>query len=266
MKFSISLFSTTVAGTLTFFAACGTTSGQPATATLRLAPSTGTFTTSTGWEVVLDEAVLVPSSAYFYAPSGDTMASVGEHVRDALLVPVAHAHGGHDSFGTRPVRLEWLGPESLDLLGAETIEIGAMDGSVGASMEVTLAFDTLAGALLDTRSPSRGHHAWLAGTATRRVDGTTETIEFDGGFDFAAGGTENLIEAIPAAANVRASGDWTLRVALSRWLDRAHFDRLPETASGPRAITSGTQVGIAWDLGLRDPRDYELTYESQLAP
>lgn len=255
------LFFTSLAGTLTLFAACGTTPGEPATATLRLAPSTGTFTTATGWDVVLDRAVLVPGSAYFYAPTGDTMASLGRDLGDALFVPVALAHGGHDPFGTRPVRLEWLGPVSLDLLATESLEVGAMDGSVGASTETTLAFEPLTGALLDPSSASHGHHAWIEGTATRVVEGTTETIEFEGAFDFASGGTENLIEAIEASADVRADGAWTLSIGLSRWLDQARFERLTESASGPRVITPTTQVGIAWDLALRDPRSFELSYQ-----
>ncbi|MBN8615546.1 MAG: hypothetical protein J0L92_33430 [Deltaproteobacteria bacterium] len=266
MKRPVPTFLTVLAITLISFAACGTTPGEPATATLRLAPSSSSFTTATGWDVVLDEAVLVAGSAYFYAPSGDTMASLERSLRESLGVPVAHAHGGHDPFGSRPVRLEWLGPTSLDLLGADTIDIGAMDGSVGASVEVTLAFEPLSGALLEASSPAHGHHAWVAGTATRTVEGSTETIEFAGGFDFASGGTENLVEAIPAPAAVAADGTWTLHVALARWLDQARFERLPEGPNAARTITPSTQVGLAWDLGLRDPTDYELTYEARLAP
>jgi len=264
MKRPVPLFLAVLAITLVSFAACGTTPGQPATATLRLAPSSSSFTTSTGWDVVLDEAVLVAGSAYFYAPSGDTMASLERSLRESISVPVAHAHGGHDPFGTRPVRLEWLGPASLDLLAADAVDIGTMDGSVGASMEVTLAFEPLTGALIEPSSPAHGHHAWIAGTATRTVEGTTETIEFEGGFDFASGGTENLVEAIPAPASVAAEGTWTLRVALARWLDQARFERLPQTTGSVRTITPTTQVGVAWDLGLRDPSDYELAYEARL--
>jgi hypothetical protein len=235
--------------------ACGTTAGAPATASLRLATSTGSFTTSTGWTVALDEAVLVLGSTYLYAPDGDTTALLRE-----VLLPVAHAHGGHDPFGTRPVRLEWLGPASLDLLEGVPGELGVMEGSVGVSTDATLAFAALEGALADPSGASRAHHAWIAGTATRTVEGSTEVVAFEGGLDFATGGTENLVEAVAADAMVSTEGTWTLQVDLARWLDQARFERLPD-AETPRPIAPTSQVGIAWDLGLRDPASYLWRYE-----
>jgi len=259
MKRRVSLFCTALTAALLLFVACGTTSGEPATATLRLAPSTREFATSSGWDIVLDEAVLVLGSMYLYAPDGDTMAQLGAPLGPAI----AYAHGGHDPFGSRPVRLEWLGPASLDLLAEDVALLGEMDGSVGRAMEATIAFEPLADELADPSSPGHGHHAWIAGTATRSVMGATETVVFEGGLDIATGGTENLIEAVPSDAAVTARGVWELRVDVASWLDQARFERLPE--AGTRIIAPDTQPAIAWSLGLRDPATYALRYAAARA-
>lgn len=253
-----SRFLLTLSGTLLAFAACGTTGGQPATGELFLVPSDGAFTTATGWDVVLDEVRLVAGSLYVYAPAGDTMASLSP-----LGPSIALAHGGHDPFGARRVRMEWLGPSALDLLAAEPASLGAMDGSVGPATDTTLAFDALEGELASPGGPTHAHHAWIAGTASRVVSGTTETIAFEGGLDVEIGGTENLIEAIASDATVATDGRWSLSVDLSRWLDQAHFERLPEAET--RVVTPSSQVGIAWELGFRDPASFTLTYQPALA-
>jgi hypothetical protein len=231
-------------------AACGTTPGAPATATLVLAPSSPTFTTSTGWSITLAEAWLVPSALYVYAPDGDTMAALSR-----VLLPVAHAHGGHDPFGARAVRLEWLGPRALDLFDVGRPEIGALDGSVGPTSDATLAFGPLPDDRAAGSGPSRGHHVFVAGTATREG----EAIAFEGGLDLEGGGTERLIEAIAIDAMVESEGELAMTVDLARWLDEAQLDRLP--VAEVRLLAPGSQPAIAWSLGLRDPRGYALTYD-----
>lgn len=258
MRRRLTLFTLTLSLTLTFFVACGVTPGEPATGTLLVSPSTGTFSTATGWSVVLDEATLVIGSLYVYAPDGDVTASLSPWDPRRLGPSTALAHGGVDPFGTRRVRMEWLGPSALDLLADAPATLGAMDGSVGPTTDTTLSLEALSGALAASDGPSHGHHAWIAGTATRTVSGTTETIAFEGGLDVQIMGTENLIEAIASDADVAADGTWTLSVDLPRWLDAAHFDRLPDAET--RVVTPDTQVGIAWDLGLRDPASFHFTY------
>lgn len=237
------------------FVACNPTPGASATATLQLAPSARTFTTSTGWNVTLTEAVLVPDALYVYAPSGDTMAALDEALWPVTM-PVAHAHGGHDPFGSRSVRLEWLGPESLSLLGDSTIDVGFMDGTVGSTSDVTLAFAALAGELANPSSASHAHHAWVRGTASK----AGETIAFAGGLDFGTGGTEGIIETIHVSPSITRVGTQTLHIDTAAWLDLCHFDRLPGTGSGERVIEPLNQVGVALNLGLRNATSYSVTY------
>lgn len=256
-------FLLTLAFTLTVFAACGETQGAPATATLELEGQSGRFTTSTGWDVVLDEASVVLDGLYVYAPAGDATAQRAPWSPPSwsqLGPSLALAHGGHDPFGTRRVRLEWLGPSSLDLLTPTPIVLGTMRGSVGASSDTTVAFAALSEELSRPEAPAHGHHVWVAGTATRTVAGNTETLAFEGGRDITVGGTEHLIEAIASDALVAAEGRWSLSIELARWLDQARFERLPD--ADIRTITPSSQVGIAWDLGLRDPAGFHLSYRA----
>lgn len=237
------------------FVACNPTPGASATATLQLAPSARTFTTGTGWNVELTEAVLVPDALYVYAPSGDTMAALEEALWPVTM-PVAQAHGGHDPFGSRSVRLEWLGPESLSLLGDSAIEVGFMDGTVGSTSDVTLAFAALTGELASPSGASHAHHAWVRGTATK----TGETIAFAGGLDFGSGGTEGIIETIHVSPSIAREGTQTLHVDTAAWLDLCHFDRLPGTGTEERVIEPLNQVGVGFGLGLRNATSYSLAY------
>lgn len=263
MKRRVSLFLATLAVALALFSACGQTRGAPATARLLLEGSSGRFTTTTGWDVALDEARLVVDALHVFAPAGDRSAALEQRrwrdLRSWIGPSVALAHGGHDGFGERGVRIEWLGPSALDLLAEGPSEIGPMDGSVGVTDEALLAFGVLPEDLARSDGPTRGHHAWISGTASRTREGVTETIAFEGGRDFTVGGTDHLIEAIAADALVEAEGRFHLRFELARWLDQAQFDRLP--AGSPATIAPTSQVGIAWDLGLRDPRGILLSYE-----
>ena len=237
------------------FVACNPTPGATATATLQLAPSVRTFTTSTGWNVTLTEAALAPNALYIYAPAGDTMASLTQALR-----PVALAHGGHDPFGSRRVRLEWLGPDSLDLLGDSLSVIGYMDGTVGATSDVTLAFAALTGEQANPSGVSHAHHAWVRGTATRM----SETVAFAGGLDFGSGGTEGIIESIMVSPSIARTGTQTLRVNTAAWLDLCQFDRLPGTGTDERTIEPLNQVGVGFGLGLRNATSYSVTYEPSL--
>lgn len=239
--------------------ACGTTPGAPSEAEVVLHPSTASFTTSLGWTVTLDEAVLVPGALYVLAPEGDTTASL-ERSLSRVLLPVAYAHGGVDAYAGRPVRLEWLGPSSLSLLGAADVSLGVADGSVGTSEIATLEFEALSGDDATSSSPGHGQHVWVSGTAT---DGTT-TLAFEGGMTFETTGTENLVETIPIAASVEAEGTLGLTVDVATWLDRVAFDRLADTSS-PRTWTASSQAGIALDLGVRTPSAYALTYAATVA-
>lgn len=248
------LFFASLSIVLALFVACGTTGGRPIALTLAVDRSGATtFTTATGWDVVLDEAHLLVGAIYVYAPEGMT-ARLEDLSR--VLVPVARAHGGVDAYGGRPVRCEWLRQADVDLMSATPTSLGAGTGSYGRASEGTVLLDAPAGALADVGGALHGHHAWVSGTATS----AGATIAFEGGIDIADEGTARLVEGIPLEATLDDDGEVEVHVDVSRWLDAVHFDRLPDAGAAPRVIADGTQGHVAWLLALRDPMAWAMGY------
>lgn len=247
---------------LAAFAACGTP-GAPASANLSIVGASRTFTTASGWDVELSAAHLLVGGVVVFAPAPQEAASLPRWLERGLGPSLARAHGGHDSFGGRPVRLDWTGPAAFDLLAprSSSFAVGAMRGSVGASAEASLVFPEISGEFGAADSTTRGHHAWIAGTASRlRVrDGVRERIRFEGGLTIPTDGLRGLVEGIEASFYVDRRGHVQLQVLLERWLDEAHFDRLE--GDDVKTIGAGDQISIAWELGLRDPRSYRVVYE-----
>lgn len=245
-----------------FAGACGTTGGRPISLSLAVERSgPASFTTATGWDVVLDEAHLLVGAVYAYAPEG-AVASIRRLER--LLVPVARAHGGVDPYGGRVVRCEWLSQVAVDLLAPAPTSLGVGHGSFGAASDATVLLDAPAGALADPSGPLRGHHAWVAGTATSPSTGAS--IAFEGGLDISDEGTARLVEGIALAATLDDGGEVRMAVALSRWLDAVHFDRLLDAGAAPRALAEGTQGHVAWLLAVREPRTWSTTYAAAAVP
>lgn len=250
----VPLFCLSLALVTTSFVACGTTGGRPIALTLSVDRIGETaFTTSAGWDVVLDEAHVLVGAIYAYAPEGMT-ASLERLER--LLVPVAWAHGGVDAYLGRPVRCEWLSQADVDLMSTEPTSLGVGTGSYGLADEGTVLLDAPSGSLADAGAPLHGHHAWVSGTAT--MDETT--IAFEGGIDIEDEGTSRLVEGLTLGEVLDDDGEVRVHVEVSRWLDAVHFERLPEAGAAPRVLADGTQGHVAWLLALRDPMTWSLAY------
>jgi hypothetical protein len=173
---------------------------------------------------------------------------------EALLVPVARAHGGTDPLNGRKVLAEVLDQHAFDVL-AGRLALGEIDGEAGAPESVVVVLDPPSG---DVGEATHGHNAWVVGEATM---GAT-TIQFEGGVDL---GDEPLVRRVEnIAVTGEVENDHTFVVAMrpSEWLDGAHFDRLTETApSGRMLVTETSQVRNAWFLGLRAARGYAARFE-----
>lgn len=232
---------------ITTFAACAGTPGRAVELVLASEPrSATTFTTSTGWTVTLNEARLAIEAVYVYPPD-DAMAAL-----QRALVPVAHAHGGHDPLTGTAVRAELLEPFTLDALAAS--EIGVLHGTAGAASELSLVL----GAAGDD---THGHHAWARGEAIR--DGIT--IAFEGGIDVDPTSLAVLIEhvVIEGSPTLDDRGRLVIDVHADRWLDQAHFDRLPVDDAGHASFDSTDQPGVALSLGARAVTTYGARYEPE---
>lgn len=228
--------------------ACTSTAGVPITLTLELESlSDGAATTPTGWRVELDEAWVLIGPVYAYAPlDEDAMAMA----RRLLGPPVAHAHGGFDPLTDRLVRAEYLDQVAFDALSNDPLNLGEIDGLLGAVDEASAVLDA---PLEDADGPTRGHHLWVAGTATR----DDETVRFEGGLDLPEEGLSRRVDAIAVDGPPLAEGSvLRLGVDASAWLAEADFSSLVGAGSDVRTITPDLQPYRAWRLGARSPDSF----------
>ena len=246
------------ASVLCSFAACGVTPGRSATVEVqaRAIAEAGErdpleFTTATGWRVTLREARVALGPLFVFG-ARDAVAQL----RGALL-PVARAHGGEGLFSMRPVLAELSEQRLVDLSEGVT-SLGVAHGSEGIAVDLTLLLDAPRGALGAAEGPLRGHHLWVAGVARRDSD----ELPFEGGLDIPDEGTLRHVEGLALDALVEDGGRIEIGIHPRRWLDAAHFERLPLPIAlgAPRVITSASQVRGALYLGARSADAFSLSW------
>jgi hypothetical protein len=236
--------------------ACGSTEGSVVTIEVVLeAPSSpSTFTTSTGWEVRLDEARIAMGPLFAFAPRFDGSAIAA--IRSFLL-PVAHAHGGTDPLNGRRVRAEWLPQVAFDAISKEPLLLGAVEAESGLVDAFSVTLDPPASS---QAAILHGHHLWVRGEAIK--DSTS--IRFGGGLDIPDEGLSRRVENIPIDAFLEEGGRWVVTVHASQWFQDAQFDGLTEQdGEGVFLITPESQVRRAWFLGARSTRAYAARFEME---
>lgn len=199
----------------------------------------GTFTTQTGFEVVLSEAKVALASILVYAPENEARSSLR-----AFWLGRARAHGGFDPFNGRRVRLEYAEPLTVDLLADEPRSLGMVTAESGAIASTTLLFAD--------RVEGRLGQAYVRGTATR--DG--EQIAFEGALALDDEALLRRVDGVHSEGELAAGGTLTLLFKPKLWFDEAHFERLESAADGERQITPSTQVHTAWSFGARSTKAY----------
>lgn len=207
------------------------------------------FTTTTGWQVTLEEACLAIGPMYLFAGPSHLQESARLAPSRWLprLVRQAHAHPGHEHFAGGEVRGEWLGQIALDVLDPGPRPLGMHNGLHGAVRAYSLRLDPPRGPLAEDPC-LRGHHAWVRGTATRDGD----TVDFEGGLIIPNIGTNRRVDGLPLRAAIDQGSRVVLAVDPAAWLDLAEFETLLERAPGGRLrITPDSQVHRAWFIGAR---------------
>jgi hypothetical protein len=212
------------------------------------------FVTDTGWQVSLEEAQVGIEAVFAIAPTPDKLDAVARLSR--LLVPVAHAHGGHDDASGRRVRAELLDPFALDVLADEPEQLRAESAEAGTidtiKIELVRAKDKLP-------SSPHGYAAWVRGSAEREG----ARVSFEGGVSLA---DDEVARRIETRVKLTLSQGGTLGMVVrpSEWFREAEFDRLPEAADDELSqITADNQVGRAWAIGLRSPAAFDVSWKAQ---
>jgi hypothetical protein len=211
----------------------------------------GSFETATGWQVTLDEAEVLLSAIYGFAPDEEPSAIAQ---LERLFVPVAHAHGGYDPVTGQRVRVEVLQRTTVDLLAEDGLELGAVEAEAGAVEKFAVE---IGASSTDLPAALHGHQAWVSGEARR--DG--EIVRFEGGLDVPDEALTRRIEAKATDVDLDEGGRLVIGIRPSAWLRDANFDRLdPGEDDAPRAITADNQVGRAWFIGARSPAGISIDF------
>jgi hypothetical protein len=207
------------------------------------------FVTDTGWHVTLEEARVSIESVILIGPQADSQGALAR-VLD-LLVPVAHAHGGHDAADGQRVRAELLDPVVLDAGAERARSLGMLPGEAGAVATVKLML-----ARTSDDADLHGRAAYVRGAAER--DG--KRITFEGGVTLAKDEPARRVE-LPVDFSLSDRGSLTVGIEPSEWLRAAELDRLASGDSEqPLEIEPNGQVGRAWAIGLRSPEAFTFTW------
>ncbi|AKF06558.1 hypothetical protein DB32_003707 [Sandaracinus amylolyticus] len=200
--------------------ACAGTSGRAVVfPVVARASAPATFTTSTGWDVVLDEASVTLRALRVLAADDDALSQL-------LSSPVARAHGGHAL--ERGVRAELLGPIELDALAPEPTEIGIAHGSAGPARAIDLE-------LGESDVVAR-----VRGVATRGDEQVVIAGEL-----VVPGGLR--LEGLPLDASIDELGALHVSISVDRWLDQARFDEASYALAWSLGIRDARAFVVTWD-------------------
>ncbi|HET6339401.1 MAG TPA: hypothetical protein VFG30_39570 [Polyangiales bacterium] len=220
----------------------------------KAADESKSFTTDTGWDVTLDEARVGLDSVFAIAPASDSKSAVAW--LSELLVPVAHAHGGHDDANGLRVRAELLDPMVVDVLADAPTKFGDQPGEAGdiATIKIELARPGS-----DLPDSLHGFQAYARGVAEK----AGVRIPFAGGLHIADAEPARRVETQVKFA-LSEGGALTLAVHADEWFRDAEFERLSEAdGDADRQINADSQVGRAWAIGVRSPAAFDVTYKTQ---
>ena len=214
----------------------------------------GSFETSTGWKVHLEEAMVAVGPVYVHEnppPLAGLGAPRGKRLSGLLwdaLVPNAHAHAGDQHFDGGEVKGEWLGQLAFDVLRPDGARMGVVPGTEGRARSLSIRLDPPRVSIEGDGGALRGHHAYVVGVAEKGG----LAVPFEGGLDIEDEGTKRSVDGIPLDVSLGDGAVVAIVVHPSAWFDGAHFDRLTKkNAAGRFEITSDNQVRTAWFLGVR---------------
>lgn len=241
-------------GTLIHCDQASGTGGRAIAFDIGIKPAPGTFTTSTGWLVKLEQAFVALGPIYVYQnppPLADNcdMSNQGWHERVwNTLIPSAHAHAGDEHFFGGEVKGEFLGQLAFDVLNANGVDLPDVPGTFGRAQSASIWLAPPRTSILGQAAALHGHHAYVVGVAEKDA----VVIPFEGGLDIENEGTKRRVDGIPLDMQLDDNRRLTFVVHPEAWFDAAHFDRLVEkNDTGRYVITPESQVRTAWFIGAR---------------
>jgi hypothetical protein len=213
------------------------------------------FVTATGWDVTLDEAVMVLGPIYLFENPPPTASLLPWWRPDGWLVRTARAHAGDQHFSGGAVLAEYVGQLAFDVRRGEPVALGQYTATAGWARSFSVVLDPPRPVREET---THGHQAWVRGHATK--DGMT--VPFEGGLDIPDAGRMRRVEGLPLDALLEDGGIFTLVVHPDAWFDMADFGKLPiESGDAARSLTRETQPGAAWFNAARGANAFTGRYD-----
>jgi hypothetical protein len=216
--------------------------------------SRGTFDTSTGWHVKLEQAIIALGPVYIYQdPPPLAAIDVPNRLNSVdsfwdFVVPNAFAHAGDEHFFGGEVKGEFLGQIAFDVLQAGGVQMKNVPGTEGRIRSASIWLAPPRVSIQGNGAALHGHHAYVVGTAEKNG----MVIPFEGGLDIENEGTKRRVDGIPLDMRLDDRVALTVNIHLHTWFDAAHFDRLvKKNDQGRYMITPDSQVRTAWFLGAR---------------
>jgi len=243
--------------------ACGSdTQGELVQVSWQLDQNSGDnadFSTATGYEVHLDQAVVGLGAAYAYSPLADSQSAVAQLLS---FTSVAYAHGGLDAESGRRVLAELpsgAAPLAIDALAQEAITLPTTTAEAGAMEALKLE---LAAAGSISAEPLSGAVLLVRGQATREA----QSLHFSATLDSVP---TNTIDLTGLSAELSAYAVLHIQVHPRAWLDHCEFAELAPTTSDAAATDAeivapaDSQMIRALQIGVRNPEAWGLTVQTQ---
>lgn len=248
--------------------ACGDTVGNEVSFRFAVSTATesgkapGVFTTTTGWDVTLDEAIVAIGPVYLHENSPHLASGATSRFRNglgrlaSLLVRPAYAHAGDDHFEGGAVLGEWLEQHAIDLTAPGLHVLGESVGDEATVRAYTVQLDPPRAPIVRNGDPTRGFPVYVSGEAVK--DGVT--VRFRGGLTLTS--ERRRVEGLATEITLAEGGTFVLELHPRAWFDAAHFERLPESTDpdGYRTITTDNQVHAAWMIGARSTRAFSTRW------
>jgi hypothetical protein len=194
------------------------------------------FTTATGYDVHLEQAVIALGAAYAYSPTSTSQSAVAQLFR---FSSVAHAHGGLDAEAGRSVLAELpsgVAPIAIDALSPEVIPLPSVMAEAGSVEAVKLELAE-AGSL--DAAPLQGAIAFVRGRATN----AEHSLHFSATVSEAS---PRNIDLTGLQQSLGPRSVLHIQVHPSAWFEHCDFGQLqPATSEELTVAPADSQIGRA---------------------
>ena len=219
------------------------------------------------WEVEIVEARLILGPAYGFAPQRTNRPGLAW-----LLGPSrAYAHAGDDNTSAARVVCALLDRSVVDLLDPSPRAMQAEAAAflnlseAGPVESMNIVLDLARGEFANPEGPTGGGTALVRAVARRTHEGGEQEVRFRAVLETTGIGVDQIsrrIERLPVDGELVEGAVVEIRADPRAWVRQMTFDDLVGAATneaGEVEVAEGSQLHLAWYLGLRDPTGWDVS-------